>query len=384
MDFALTEDQQLVQRTVREFADKEIAPIARECDRTQTFPTQILEKMAGLGFLGGPLPVEYGGSGFDQIAFGLMVEEIGRVDSSLRSAMSVHLGLVGQTLTKWGSDDLKKRYLTKICSGEMVGCFGLTEPGAGSDASAQATTATRTKDGWELSGQKAWITNGLISDLAIIFAQTDRSKAHRGISAFIVETKSKGFSARNIEGKFGVRASATSELFMDRVQVPAENMIGTEGQGFEIAMDALNNGRYTVAAGSTGTAQACLDASIKYALARETFGKKIAGHQMVAAMIADMVVEIEAARLMWMKVGWLKNKGQNPTKEVSMAKLFCSEVAVKSAYNAMQIHGANGYSDEFPVERYYRDARVTTIYEGTSEMQRMIISTLTTGVRAIA
>jgi alkylation response protein AidB-like acyl-CoA dehydrogenase len=384
MNFDLTEDQLLVQRTARDFADQEIAPVARENDRTQNFPMDIMRKMATLGFLGGPLPQEYGGSGFDQIAFGLMVEEIGRVDSSMRSAMSVHVGLVGQTVTRWGGEDLKRRYLPKLCSGEMIGCFGLTEPGAGSDASAQATTAVREGDEWVLTGQKAWITNGLIADLAMIFAQTDRAKAHRGITCFLVETKTPGFAARNIEGKFGVRASATSELFLDHVRVPHANILGELDQGFEIAMDALNNGRYTVAAGATGTAQACLDASVAYAASRETFGKKIAAHQAVAAMIADMVVEIEAARLLWMKVGHLKNKGLQPTKEVSMAKLFCSEVAVKAAYNAMQIHGANGYSDEFPVERYYRDARVTTIYEGTSEMQRLIISSLHTGIRSIA
>ncbi len=384
MDFDLTEDQLLVQRTAREFADTEIAPVARENDRTGHFPMDLLKKMAALGFLGGPLPPEYGGSGFDQIALGLMVEEIGRVDSSMRSAMSVHVGLLGQTVTRWASPDLKQRYLPKLVAGEMIGCFGLTEPDAGSDAGSQATTAVRHGDEWEITGQKAWITNGLIADLAMIFAQTDRAKGHKGITAFLVETQSPGFSARNIEGKFGVRASATSELFLDHVRVPAENVLGEVGKGFDVAMDALNNGRYSVAAGATGTAQGCLDASIRYATSRETFGKKIAGHQMVAAMIADMVVEIEAARLMWMKVGHLKNKGQNPTRDVCMAKLFCSEVAVRAAYNAMQIHGANGYSDEFPVERFYRDARVTTIYEGTSEMQRMIISTLTTGVRAIA
>lgn len=384
MNFDFTPEQEMVRNLAREFAEREIAPYAAENDRLERFPAEIIRKMAPLGFLAGPIPTEYGGMGLDFIAYALLTEEIGRADSSVRTTLSVHVSLVQLTLLRWASDAQKQKYLLALARGDYLGCFALTEPNAGSDPAGMQTTAVRDGDYWVLNGTKTWISNGGVAGLAIVFAQTDRSKGHRGIAAFLVERDSTpGFTAREIKGKLGLRASNTAEIVLENCRVPAENLLGEVGQGMRIALSALDNGRYSVAAGCVGIIQGCIDISVKYAQTRHQFGRPIGSFQLVQEMIADMVVDYEAARYLVYRAGHLKNKGVRNTRETSIAKLFASEAAIRAANNAIQIHGGYGYSREVPAERYWRDARVAAIYEGTTQIQKLIIGRETLGINAI-
>jgi butyryl-CoA dehydrogenase len=384
MDLDLTPEQQEIRKLARDFADREIAPGARERDRAERFPADVLAKMAPLGFLGGPVPEQYGGMGIDFVSHALITEEVGRADSSVRTTLSVQVSLVELTILKFGTEEQKRRYLPKLCKGEWLGCFGLTEPGAGSDAANLATSARRDGDGWRLSGRKIWISNGSVSKLALVFAQADPAKKHRGITAFLVEREAQPYGSPQIHGKLGLRSSDTSELVFDDLRVPDGQRLGADGQGFEIAMAALDSGRYSVAAGAVGVAQACIDASVAYATQRKAFGKPIAAHQLVQELIADMIVETEAARLLVWRAGHLKNKGVPNTRETSIAKLYAAEIAQRCADRAIQVHGGYGFSDEFPVERYWRDARVNRLYEGTTQIQKLIIGRFATGIDAFA
>ena len=383
IDFELTDEQRLVRDTARDFADNEIAPRARENDRSGRFDTDLVKKLAEIGFIGPILPEEYGGRGIDYRTYGLIVEEIGRADSSARTVVSVNTSLVGSAIVKWGSEEQKQRFIPGICSGEALGCFGLTEPDTGSDAANLSTRAEKIDGGWRISGQKQWISLGNYAAFALIFAQTDPDLGHRGLGAFLVPTDSPGFSASEIHGKLGLHASDTAELALDGVEVGDDALLGEIGDGFKVAMTALDSGRFSVSAGCVGICQGCVDASTAYAKEREQFGRPIAAFQLVQAMIADMVVDTHAARSLVWKAAWLKDTGQPNTLETSVAKLFSTEAAIRSANTAIQVHGGSGYVDDHPVERYLRDARVTTLYEGTSQIQKLIIGRLTTGINAM-
>jgi alkylation response protein AidB-like acyl-CoA dehydrogenase len=382
MDFDFTPEQIAMRKHMREFAERNIAPVAQKNDRDCKFDWDVAKKIFAEGFLGCPVPEKYGGLGMDYIAYGLMTEEVNRVCSSTRTLFSVQTSLVALTILKWGTEEQKQFYLPKMCSGEFLGCYGLTEPEAGSDAGNQQTRAVKDGSDYILSGQKTWISCGTIAHYALIFATVDPSLGHKGITCFIVDTKSKGFTAQAIHGKLGLRASDTASLFLDEVRVPAANMLGQVGEGFKVAMSALDNGRFSVAAGAVGVVQGCIDACTKYAMQRHTFGKPIGEHQQVQAMIADMVVEAEAGRLLYLRAAHLKNKGVRNTLETSLAKLFCGEAANRAGHNAVQIFGGYGFSDEYPVERFFRDAKVLNIYEGTREIQKLIIAQDALGIRS--
>jgi butyryl-CoA dehydrogenase len=383
MDFDLTSEQEQIRKLARDFADKEIAPGARERDRAEKFPADILKKMAPLGLLGGPVPEEYGGMGVDFISHAIITEEIGRADSSVRTTLSVQISLVEMTILKWGSEEQKRAWLPRLCKGEVIACFGLTEPAVGSDATRLQATAKRDGDDWVINGRKMWISNGSVSKLALVFATVDASKGHKGITAFLIDRDRSPYGSQALHGKLGLRSSDSSELILENVRVPDSARLGEIGEGFKIAMSALDSGRYSVAAGAVGTAQAALDAATTYATQRKAFGKPIAGHQLVQELLADMVVETEAARLLVWRAGDLKNKGKPNTRETSIAKLYASEIAQRVTDNAIQIHGGYGFSDEFPVERFWRDARVNRLYEGTTQIQKLIIGRFTTGIDAI-
>jgi butyryl-CoA dehydrogenase len=382
IDFELTDEQRLVKETAREFADNEIAPRARENDRHERFDTGLVEKLAEIGFLGPIIAEEYGGRGIDYRTYGLIVEEVGRADSSARTVVSVVTSLVASSIERWGSEEQKRDWLPRLCAGEL-GCFGLTEPGTGSDAANLATRATKLGGGWRISGQKMFISLGNFSKVALIFAQTEPDQGHRGIACFLVPTDSDGFSAQEIHGKLGLRASDTAELALDGVEVPDDAMLGDVGDGFKIAMTALDSGRFSVASGCVGICQGCVESSVAYSKEREQFDRPIASFQLVQEMIADMVVETDAARALVWRAGWLKDTGQPNTTETSIAKLYATEAAVRCANTAIQVHGGSGYVDDYPVERYLRDARVTTLYEGTSQIQKLIIGRAVTGVNAM-
>jgi glutaryl-CoA dehydrogenase (non-decarboxylating) len=333
----------------------------------------IIEGMAELGILGPVVPPEYGGAGLDYVSEALICEEIERGESAFRTLISVHVGLNSLSLLKHGNEEQKQRYLVPMAKGEKLGCFGLTEPGAGSDVAAMLSTAIRQDDGtYLLNGQKSWISYATEAAYALVFAKTDPAAAHRGISAFMIELDWEGIEARKIPNKLGVWAGSTGELFFSNVQVPAENLIGAEGEGFKIAMYSLDQGRFTVAAGAVGVVRACLEASTKYARERETFGQEIGKYQFVQDMIADMVMGYETSRLLVMQAAWLKNKGQRNTRETSLAKWHATESAFNAAHLAIQVHGAYGYSAEYPVERYFRNARAPIIYEGTTQIHKMM------------
>ena len=383
IDFELTDEQQLIRETAREFADREIIPRARENDRNQRFDTELVEKLGEIGFLGSTVSEEYGGRGIDYRTYGLIVEEIGRGDSSARTVVSVQTSLVCTAIEQWGSEEQKRRWLPALCTGEALGCFGLTEPGTGSDAANLSTRATRIEGGWKISGQKQWISLGSYAKLALIFAQTDPELAHRGLAAFLVPTESAGFSSQPIHGKLGLHASDTAELSLDDVEVRDDALLGGVGDGFKVAMSALDSGRFSVAAGCVGICQGCVNASVAYSKDRAQFGRPIAAFQLVQAMIADMVVDTNAARALVWQAAWLKDMGRPNTLETSVAKLFATEASVRTANTAIQVHGGSGYVDDYPVERYLRDARVTTLYEGTSEIQKLIIGRAMTGVNAM-
>lgn len=382
MDFDLTEEQRMIQETIRKFADEEIAPVASENDKKAHFPRDLFEKLAALGFMGTPIPEEYGGAGFDFISHAIVAEEIGRVDSSLRGTYSVQVSLVELPILRFANEEQRKKYLPKLTSGEWIGCFGLTEPNAGSDPSSMVTSAVEDGDFYVLNGQKTWITNAGIADLAIIYAKTDKEAGAKGITAFFVERGMEGFSTRDLHDKLGLRASNTAEIFLENCRVPKENIIGELNRGFKVAMGTLDYGRYTVSAGCVGLAQGCINICKKYVKERIQFGKPIGGFQLVQQMIADMVVECEAGRLLVYRAGHMKNKGLPNTRETSIAKYYCSEMVNRVAYKAVQLHGGYGFSGEYDVERFYRDARINTLYEGTSQIQQLIIGSYELGLKA--
>ena len=383
MNLDLTDEQRLIRETARDFADREIIPRARDNDRAERFDLELVKRIAEMGYLGAPVAEEYGGRALDYISYGLVVEEIGRGDSSARTVVSVQTSLVAGSIEQWGTEEQKQEILPKLCSGEWLGCFGLTEPGTGSDAASVATRATRKNGGWSISGSKMFISLGNNAQMAMIFAQTDPEKKHRGVACFLVPTDRPGFTTQEIHGKLGLRASDTAELALDGVEVSDDEILGAVGDGFKIAMSALDRGRYSVAAGCVGIAQGCVNESIKYAKERRQFDRPIASFQLVQELIAEMVVDTEAARLLVWRAGHLKDRKQPNTLETSIAKYYATEAAVRCANNAIQVHGGYGYIDEYPVERYMRDARVTTLYEGTSQIQKLIIGRHATGINAL-
>ena len=384
IDFDLTDEQELVRRTAREFTDKVIVPRVRDNDRNAHFDLDLVSKLAAQGYLGAIVPREYGGAGLDYGTYGLIVEEIGRGDSAMRTVVSVQTSLVCSSIVRWGTEEQKQRFLPKLCSGEWLGCFGLTEPDTGSDAANQRTRAKKVDGGWSITGQKMWISMGNHARLVLLFAQTDPELKHRGLACFLVETEGlEGFSTQEIHGKLGLRGSDTAALALDDVFVPDDAVLGEVGDGFKVAMSALDSGRFSVAAGCVGICQGCVEASVAYSTEREQFGRPIASFQLVQAMIADMVVQTEAGRMLVWRAGHLKDRGRPSTTETSVAKLYATEAAVACANTAIQVHGGSGYVDDHPVERYLRDARVTTLYEGTTQIQKLIIGRAATGINAL-
>ncbi|WP_030723230.1 acyl-CoA dehydrogenase family protein [Streptomyces sp. NRRL S-237] len=382
MNLELSEEQAAVRRLAREFTEREVVPYAAEWDRAESVDRAIVKKLGALGFLGLTVPEEYGGSGGDHLAYVLVTEELGRGDSAVRGIVSVSLGLVAKTIAAWGTEEQKRAWLPRLCSGDALGCFGLTEPGTGSDAGNLTTRAVRDGDAYVLDGSKMFITNGTWADVVLLFARTGDEPGHRGVSAFLVPTDTPGLTRREIHGKLGLRGQATAELVLDGVRVPASALLGPEGKGFSVAMSALAKGRMSVAAGCVGIAQAALDAAVSYAAQREQFGRPIAHHQLVQELIADISVDVDAARLLTWRVADLIDRGQPFATESSTAKLFASEAAVRAASNALQVHGGYGYIDEYPAGKLLRDARVMTLYEGTSQIQKLLIGRARTGVSA--
>ena len=374
MRLALTDEQELIQATAREFAQSEIRPIAAEIDRDCRFPHETAKKMGELGLMGIAVPERWGGAGADTVSYVVALEEIAKACASHAVIMSVNNSLYGDPLLKFGTDAQRERFLAPVASGHVIGCFALTEPQAGSDAANQATTARRHGDHYVLTGRKLFISNGREASLALVFAQTDRSQAHRGISAFVVEKGTPGFSVSKTEDKLGIRASDTAELVFDECRVPAANRIGEEGQGFRIALTAIDGGRIGIAAQAVGIAAGAYERALAYARERKAFGVAIGEHQMVQWMLADMTTAIDGARLMTLKAATLKDGGRPFTKEASMAKLFAAEMAMKVTTDAVQVHGGYGFIKEYEVERAFRDAKITAIYEGTSQIQKLVIA----------
>ncbi len=383
MDLDLSDEQRLIQETARDFVDNEIVPRARDNDRAARFDRELARRLGDMGYLGAPVAEEYGGRGLDYVSYGLIVEEVGRGDSSCRTVVSVQTSLVCGSIERWGSEEQKRHWLPRLCSGEALGCFGLSEPDAGSDPASMRTRASFENGRWRINGQKMWISLGNHAELALIFAQTDPDKRHRGIACFCVPTSSEGYSSQEIHGKLGLRASDTASIALDQVDLPEDALLGEVGDGFKIAMTALDSGRYSVAAGCVGICEGCVQASVDYAKQREQFGVPIASFQLVQEMIADMVTRRDAARLLVRRAGILKDEGKPNTLETSVAKLYATESAVECANLAIQVHGGSGYVDDYPVERYLRDARVTTLYEGTSQIQKLIIGREATGINAM-
>jgi butyryl-CoA dehydrogenase len=376
MQFQLTEEQQLVQKTARDFAHSEVLPKAAEIDREHRHPAELVARMAELGFLGIAVPEQWGGAGMDHVAYVLAMEEISRACASTGVIMSVNNSLVCDPILRFGTDAQKQRWLAPLAAGKKLGCFALSEPEAGSDAAAQRTTAEREESsgGWVLNGTKNWITNGPVADVAVLFAMNDRPAGHRGITAFIVPLDAKGVRVGPPDDKLGIRGSKSSQIFLDDVRLPDDALLGEVGGGFKVAMSTLDGGRIGIAAQAVGIARACLEDALGYAQQRKTFGKAIAQHQAIAFKLADMATELDAARLLTWRAAWLKDQKQPYGKEAAMAKLYASDVANRAAREAIQIFGGNGYVTEFPVERHFRDAKITEIYEGTSEIQRLVIA----------
>lgn len=381
MNFDLSEEQIQVRDMVREFAAREAAPHVREWDAKQNYSRDIIDKMGESGILGLTIPEEYGGLGTDYVSLALACEEMEYVDTSLRVVLSVHVGLNSLTLLQWANEEQKQRILAPQARGEKIATFGLTEPGAGSDAGAIETTATRDGDDYILNGSKMWISLSDIADNFLVFASLDRSQKHKSLTAFVVERGMEGFTTGTIKGKLGVRAGNTGEMAFDNVRVPAANRIGEEGEGFKIAMSAIDQGRFTVGAGAAGLSRAALDASVRYANDRHTFGVPIGKHQLVQQMIANMVAGYEASQLLIYKAAELKNRGIRNTKETSLAKWYATEAALKAADDAVQIHGSYGFANDYPVERYLRNARGSTIYEGTSQIHQILQAEYALGYR---
>jgi glutaryl-CoA dehydrogenase (non-decarboxylating) len=385
MDLDLSSEHELLTTSVREWAGRAVAPRIRELDRAHRFDRRLLEGMAELGLLGISIPARHGGAGLDYISLGLASEELEYVDTSLRVILSVHVALNSLTLLAWGSDDQKQRYLVPQAQGKLIASYGLTEASAGSDVRGILTTAARRDGYYVLSGEKMWISLADVADVFLVFAWTDAARKQArdpaGLSAFIVERGFRGFSSGTLTGKWGILAGNTGHFTLDDVEVPAENLVGREGEGFKIAMFALDQGRYTVAAGATGLIRACRDASVRYARDRRTFGVEIGQHQLVKAMIAQMESDYQAARLLWLRSGWLKNRGQRNTRETGLAKWFATVASERAAGDAVQVHGANGYSDEYPVGRYYRNCKGAVIYEGTREIHTLMQADYALGYR---
>jgi glutaryl-CoA dehydrogenase (non-decarboxylating) len=383
MDFALTGEHRMVQQMVRDFAQKEVAPVIKDYDRAQEMASFILPRMGQLGILGICLPVRYGGQGMDYISLGLACEELEAVDSTLRVVLSVHIGLNSMGLLQWGSEDQKQRFLIPQGKGEKIACFGLTEPGAGSDVAALVSTARQEGDEYILNGEKMWISLATKADHCLWVGRTNTKSGdpHEGLSAFLVELDRPGVTTGDLHGKLGMRAGSTGWINFQDVRIPADHRLGDEGEGFKIAMSCLDNGRYTVASGATGLIRACLEASIKYSKERKAFGKEIAKYQLVQQKIARMVQSYEMARLLYLRAGWMKNQGMRNTRETSLAKWFATDESFNAASEAIQIHGAYGYSDEYDVERFLRNSRGAIIYEGTSEIHQLIQAGYALGLR---
>jgi len=385
LSFDLTDEQRLLEQSVREWAAREVAPKIRELDRAHKFDRGILPQMAELGLLGISVPTEYGGAGMDYICLGLASEELEYVDTSLRVILSVHVGLNSLTLLSWGTEDQKQRYLIPQAQGKKIATYGLTEPSAGSDARGIQTVAIKKGDRYELTGEKMWISLADVADNFLVFAWSDLEKKKQrdpsGMSAFIVERAFKGFSSGTLTEKWGILAGNTGFFKMDGVEVPAQNLVGEEGEGFKIAMFALDQGRYTVASGATGLIRACRDASVNYARQRKAFGVEIGSHQLVKELIAQMESDYQASRLLWLRAGWLKNEGRRNTRETGLAKWFSTVASERAAGDAVQIHGANGYSDEYPVGRFYRNCKGAVIYEGTREIHKIMQADYLLGYR---
>ncbi|MEK3952344.1 acyl-CoA dehydrogenase family protein [Psychrobacillus sp. FSL K6-1464] len=381
MNFDFSEEQLLLRKTVRQFVDHEIIPHMAKWELDGAFDPAIWKRLADLGLMGVCIPEKYGGSGMDYNSLAIVCEELERGDTAFRTAVSVHTGLNSMTLMQWATEEQKIKYLLPQANGEKIGAFGLTEPGAGSDVASMSTVAVLDGDDYILNGQKTWISLCDVADHFIVFAYTDKSKKHHGISAFIVERTLDGFSSKAIKGKYGIKSGNTGELFFDNMRVPKENLLGKEGEGFKIAMSALDNGRFTVAAGAVGLSIACLEASVKYSKERQTFGKEIGRHQLVQQMIAKMEAGLQMSRLLVYRVGELKNKGVRNTRETSLAKWQACDFANKAADDAVQIHGAYGYSDEYPVARYLRNSKAPVIYEGTREIHTIMQAEYVLGYR---
>jgi butyryl-CoA dehydrogenase len=383
MDFELSDEQKLIRDTARSFCDAEIAPHAAEWDRAEAIDRGIVGKLASLGFLAAALPEEHGGLGLDMVSYTLLVEELGRADSNVRGIVSVSNGLYGKSVARWGTPEQRERLLGSLAAGEELGCYALTEPGAGSDPGSLEARAERDGDGYVLRGQKVFITLGSWAAWALVFARTGEA-GPRGITCFVVPTAAEGFEARPIKGKLGLRAQDTAELHLDGVRVSADAVLGEVGGGFKVAMSALDHGRISLGAGCVGIAQGCLDAAVAYTTERRQFGRSIASFQLVQELLADIAVETEAARLLVWRAAATADRGERYTVEASYAKYFASEVAVRAANAALQAHGGYGYVDEYPVGKYLRDARVTTLYEGTSQIQKLLIGRALTGENAFA
>ena len=381
IDFTLSDENRLVQHSARAFAEAEILPYIRDWDAKGEVHPEIFARMGELGFLGAPIPERYGGGGMDYISFALLCEELERADTAFRVVQSVHVGLNSLALLQWGTEEQRQRWLGPQAQGRKLATFALTEPGVGTDAANLASTARREGDHYVLNGQKIWISLADLADHFLVFASVDRTKKHKGVTAFMLERGMKGLTTGTLHGKLGIRAGNTGLINMDGVEVPIENRIGEEGEGFLVAMSAIDQGRYTVAAGAVGLAQACLDASLKYAHERRTFGEEIGRHQLVKQMIANMAKGIEIGRLLVWRAGWRKNHGLRNTRETSLAKWHATEHSVQAALDAIQIHGANGYSNEFPVERYLRNSKAAVIYEGTSQLHTLIQADYALGYR---
>jgi glutaryl-CoA dehydrogenase (non-decarboxylating) len=386
MNFDLSDEHRLLEQSVREWGAREVAPHIKELDREHRFDPKILPQMAELGLLGISVPVEYGGAGMDYVSLGLASEELEYVDTSLRVIMSVHMGLNSLSLLTWGSEEQKQRYLVPQAQGKKIATFGLTEPAAGSDVRGIQTVAVRKGDRYVVTGEKMWISLADVADHFLVFAWTDLDKKKQrdpsGLSAFVIEREWPGFSSGPMKEKWGILAGNTGWFKMADLEVPDANLLGRPGEGFKIAMFALDQGRYTVAAGATGLIRACRDASVKYARERHTFGVEIGQHQLVKEMIAGMESDYQAARLLWLRAGWLKNVGRRSTRETSLAKWFATVASERAAGDAVQIHGANGYSDEYPVGRYYRNCKGAVIYEGTREIHKLMQADYVLGYRA--
>jgi alkylation response protein AidB-like acyl-CoA dehydrogenase len=374
MDFELTDDQRMIREMVRDFAQKEIVPIAGEMDKTEEFPWPVIRKMAELGILGLPFPEKYGGAGADTVSYAIAVEEISRASGSVGITLAAHISLGTYPIYAFGTEEQKQRFLPPLTTGQGLGAFGLTEPGAGSDAGATKTTALRQGNEWVINGQKTFITNGAIAESIIVSAVTDRNRGTKGISSFIVPKGAPGFQPGRNEDKLGLRASVTSQLFFSDCRVPLENLLGQAGDGFKQMLITLDGGRISIGAMALGLAQAALDASLQYSKERVQFGQPIAHFQAIQWMLADMATEIDCARLMVYRAAWLKDRGKRFSREAAMAKLYASEAAGRACNKAIQIHGGYGYTRDYPVERYWRDARLCEIGEGTSEIQRLVIA----------